>query len=84
MSSLGIQSPSFEGGAGEDFSAPTSTGTGAESLFRLGRFVVVMGGVSGGEGISDGASISPVHATQVWFQEESFDERCAKASNRAD
>lgn len=52
-----------------------STGMGAESLFNPGRCAVVKGGVSGGDGKSEGASISPVHATVVWFQEEASDER---------
>lgn len=61
-----------------------STGIGAESLLSAGTLVVVKGGVSGGEGKSEGASISPVHATVVWFQSQSSEERWARESNSAD
>jgi len=50
-------------------------GTGAESVFRAGRWTVVAGGVPGGESASLGASISPGQATTVWLQGASSDER---------
>ncbi len=81
-SSFGIHRPSA--GAGVETARSPSTGTGAERLFRGLSPTVVFGGVSGGVWSAAGCSISPVHATTVWFQGVSSEERYENESKRAD
>lgn len=58
-------------------------GTGFDRTFSELKWTVVLGGVCGGDS-SEGCSISPVHATTVWFQGASSEERYEKPSKRAD